>query len=315
MAVPRNILVVGATGKQGGAVCRALLESPLLPYDFKIHALTRNPDSAAAKRLASLDAERIQLIQGDLNDPEAAFDAVQEQVWAVFLVTQPSHGKLAADGVNVETKQGIDMVDAAIRRQVSHFVFSSVDRGGNEKSVSTPTDIEHFATKHEIEMAIMDKVPKAWHAMTYTILRPVAFMDNLGPNQFGRLFAAMWKDVGEEKPLQLIASRDIGRVVRRVLGEVEREGSRFRNVGVSIAGDELTQRQADEVFWGLYHRPMPQAWLLTGRALKWAVADVGRMFKWFREEGYGADIEDVRSIEPRLMTLEQYLREESKFLS
>jgi uncharacterized protein YbjT (DUF2867 family) len=310
---PRNILVVGATGKQGGAVCRALIEQPL-PFDFKILALTRNTTSASAKRLQAIDSARVQLVAGDLNDAEAVFTAIDAPVWAVFLVTQPFHGKTAPDGRNLEVKHGVDMLDAAIRHQVSHFIFSSVDRGGSEKSLTNATEISHFATKHEIELAIVDKVPKAWHDMDYTILRPVAFMDNLGPNLFGRLFAVMWADTLGDKPLQLIATKDIGRIARQALAEEEDEGSKFRNKGISIAGDELTQRQADKIFWKLYGRPMPQAWVLAGRALQWGVGDVGVMFKWFREEGYEAKIEEARSIEPRLMGLEEYLREESGFL-
>ncbi|MFN5304822.1 MAG: NmrA family NAD(P)-binding protein, partial [Pseudanabaena sp.] len=48
----RRILVVGATGKQGGAVARHLLKN-----GFKVRALTRNAESPAAKRLTEQGAE------------------------------------------------------------------------------------------------------------------------------------------------------------------------------------------------------------------------------------------------------------------
>lgn len=49
----RLITVFGATGNQGGAVVRSLLQNP----SFKVRALTRNPASAASQNLASKGAE------------------------------------------------------------------------------------------------------------------------------------------------------------------------------------------------------------------------------------------------------------------
>lgn len=43
-----TVCVMGATGAQGGSVCAALLKDP----SFKVRAITRNPDSASAKKLA-----------------------------------------------------------------------------------------------------------------------------------------------------------------------------------------------------------------------------------------------------------------------
>src|ERR1700736_605870 len=51
MTTKRNVLVTGATGQQGGAVARALLSR-----GHRVKALTRKPDSEAARRLASAGA-------------------------------------------------------------------------------------------------------------------------------------------------------------------------------------------------------------------------------------------------------------------
>jgi uncharacterized protein YbjT (DUF2867 family) len=56
----RLILVSGATGQQGGAVARSLLER-----GFGVRALTRNPEKPEAKELADLGAE---VVSGDLED-------------------------------------------------------------------------------------------------------------------------------------------------------------------------------------------------------------------------------------------------------
>jgi len=45
MSTKRSVLVTGATGQQGGAVARALVSR-----GYRVKALTRKPDSDAARR-------------------------------------------------------------------------------------------------------------------------------------------------------------------------------------------------------------------------------------------------------------------------
>jgi uncharacterized protein YbjT (DUF2867 family) len=82
----RAILVVGATGNQGGAVIDNLLQSEA---SFTILAVTRDPGSSAAQRLAHKSSE-VKLICGDLDDPFALFKntkaIVSEPVWGVYFV-------------------------------------------------------------------------------------------------------------------------------------------------------------------------------------------------------------------------------------
>lgn len=79
-------------------------------------------------------------------------------------------------GQNTQTeeKQGKDLVDAALKNSVKHFVYTSVDRQG-EKSLDNPTNIPHFISKHNIEHHLIDSAKGS--AMTWTILRPVAFLE------------------------------------------------------------------------------------------------------------------------------------------
>jgi len=60
------LVVCGATGKQGGAVIDALLDDPQGRSQFSILAVTRDPNSASAKRLAGKSAA-ISLLKGTLN--------------------------------------------------------------------------------------------------------------------------------------------------------------------------------------------------------------------------------------------------------
>jgi uncharacterized protein YbjT (DUF2867 family) len=316
MSDTRSILVVGATGKQGGAVINALHEHPL-PFATNILALTRNPDSASAKALLSRHPS-VTLIKGDLSNPGAIFNQFSSPPWAAFLVTDAHGGAKAADGTPLEQHLGTHFITAAAAHGVSHVIFSSVDRGGDLRSSTDPTTIPHFITKHEIEQALISTTKSAKHEMTYTIIRPVAFMDNLTPAMFGRLFASMWAGTVDPKPLQLVATRDIGAMARNALAGIGDKDSSpqsvFRNASIGIAGEELTQKEANEVFWRVLGRQMPRSWWITGQLLQKAIKEVGTMFTWFRGEGYGVDIKAVKEkygVEPT--SLEVYLRDISTF--
>lgn len=308
-STPRKFLVCGATGQQGGAVVKALLAQHF-SYPIEILALTRNVTSAAAKKLES--DPKVSLLAGDLNDVPAIFEAAggKDSIYAVFLVTLPSMKKLQEGVVDKEITQGCAMFDYALANGVKHFVFSSVDRGGDEKSWDTPTKIPHFITKHEIEQHIRDKAA-GQSEMTYTILRPVAFMDNYRPNIIGRIFAAAWAQM-EPKKLQLVCARDIGIIAAKALKDPGSE--EFKNKAIGLAGDDIAQSEGNEAMWAAKGRPMVQTYWFIASFLKWAVGDVGVMFKWFEEEGYGADLQKCKRLNPDMMDFKTWLKEESKHL-
>lgn len=146
----RTILITGATGKQGGSAIKALLANPP-PFEFRILALTRKGTSKAAKALAA--NPKIDLIEGDLHDPQAIFAKAGGvgAVWGVFCVTIPSMKKGTEQ---LEMEQGKNLIDAAIEHDVKHFVLTSVDRGGPEKSDVNATDVPHFVTKVSFSLGI-----------------------------------------------------------------------------------------------------------------------------------------------------------------
>ena len=135
--------VAGATGNQGGAVIKALLANPP-PFAYEILAVTRQTNSSSARALAS--NPKVTLVQGDLNDCNGILHEAGgiDAVWGVFCVTIPS---LKSKVEGLETKQGNDMVDAAILNKVKHFVYTSVDRGGVDKSEVDATYVAHFVSK------------------------------------------------------------------------------------------------------------------------------------------------------------------------
>lgn len=291
----RTLLITGATGKQGGAVISAL-QKLSTPTPFNILALTRNASSPSASHLAS--QPNITIVEGAIETPAPIF-ATHKSIYGVFCISNVGKNEVE------ETKP---LIDESIKNGVNHFIFTSVERGGPEVSHRRPTYVHHFATKHEIEEYLKTQVAASGSKMQWTILRPVAFMDNLTPDFYGKGFAAMWKAL-DPKPLQLVCVKDIGVFAARAFNEPEK----YHGRAISLAGDELTLEQGKKVFKEVLGYDMPESFGFVGTGLKMVSKELGTMFKWFGEYGFGADIEALRREEPTLRDLKIWLREDSKF--
>ena len=102
----KTIFVTGATGNQGGAVARSLINN-----GFKVKALTRNPSSPPAQNLKKLHAE---IVQGDLNNTDTFRDHIKD-VDGIFAVLTYENG------IDKEIKQGMDLANLAKEYDVKHF--------------------------------------------------------------------------------------------------------------------------------------------------------------------------------------------------
>ena len=69
--------------------------------------------------------------------------------------------------------------------------------------------------------------------MSWTVLRPVAFMDNFGPGFGMKVFMSAWKQTLGAKPLQLIATSDIGHYAAQSFANPQR----FNGQAIGLAGD------------------------------------------------------------------------------
>jgi len=176
------ILVTGATGQQGGAVARDLIDK-----GQKIRVLTRHPEKAAG--LAKAGAE---VVKGDLTN-QADLQAALRGIYGVFAMSTPFEA-----GMDAEVRQGVMLADAAKQAGVAHYIYTSVN-GANRH-----TGIPHFDSKWQVEQHI------AKIGLPATILRPPFFMENFTtvakPSPDGVLTMPMRPD----KKLGMVAVRDIG---------------------------------------------------------------------------------------------------------
>jgi uncharacterized protein YbjT (DUF2867 family) len=278
------ILVTGATGRQGGAVLRHLLERGM-----PVRALTRDPGAPRARALA---AAGVELAQGDMDDVDSLKRAMTG-VHGVYSVQD-----FWTVGARREVQQGKNVADAALASGVEHLVFSSV--GGAERN----SRIDHFESKGEIERYIRSR------GLPATIIKPASFMENyyIPAVEKSLLKGRLIDPVRADQPYQTIATDDIGKFVALAFARP----SDFMGVEVEVAGSELTNRQAADVFAQVLGRPvkfrrmpMPVVRVVLGK-------EFFQMFRWFNQSGYQADVGGLRERYPelRLRSLEDWLREE-----
>ena len=266
-----NVLVTGATGKQGGHLVRELLAR-----GHSIRALTRKPESAGA---AALAARGVMIVTGDFED-QGSLERAARGVDTVFAMSTPFES-----GATTETREGINVVRAASAVGVSHLVYASV--AGADRA----TGIPHFDSKFEVEQAIRRS------GVPFTIVAPVFFMEN---------FLADWMAAGIAKGsiamalpatrrLQQIAVADIAQFNALV---IERRGS-FLGQRIDIASDEVTSATVAAAISAASGRRIEYA-ALPIDAVRQQNEDLARMFEWFDRVGYDADIVGLRSLHPEV---------------
>lgn len=267
--MPRlDVLVVGATGRQGGAVAHALLQG-----GHNVRALTRNLAHPAADALRLRGAR---LAWADLDDEARLLDAARG-VDAIFAVTAPAPKDPAA-----ETRHGLQLAEVARRAGVAHFVYSSA------MGADTLTSVPEYDRKHEIERYLAaTRVP-------HTVVAPGFFMENilaepwLTPLRRGELALPLPSNCR----LQQTARADFGRFVRIVMEQPEK----FLDQRICIASDELspiemTASLARTSGQRIQHVPMEPDALDPALAAR---------FAWIAEHEGAADVPGLRRSFPQV---------------
>ena len=252
------ILVTGATGQQGGAVARALINQ-----GQKIRVMTRHPEKAAG--LSKVGAE---VVKGDLTN-EANVQAALRGIYGVFAMSTPFEA-----GMEAEVRQGVLLADAAKEAGVAHYIYTSAG------SAHRHTGIPHIESKWEVEQHI------AKIGLPATILRPVFFMENFTtyskPSPEGVLTMPMRSD----RKLAMVAVRDIGQFGAAAFSRPKD----FLGEAIDLAGDELTIPEAAALLTNATGRSirfqessLDQVEAAMGR-------DLATMFRWFNDVGYAIDV-------------------------
>jgi uncharacterized protein YbjT (DUF2867 family) len=266
-----NVLVTGATGKQGGH-----LVGELLARGHSVRALTRKPESPAAAALAK---RGVTIVPGDFDD-QGSLERAARGVDTVFAMSTPFES-----GDKTETREGINLVRAASTVGVKHLVYTSV--AGADRA----TGIPHFDSKFAVEKEVRRS------GVPFTIVAPVFFMDNFlaDPLADGIAKGSLAMALPATRRLQQIAVADIAQFTALVIDRRES----FLGKRIDIASDELTGATAAAVLSEVSGRPIEYMALPIDAVRQWN-ADLALMFEWFDRVGYDADLVGLRSLYPEV---------------
>ena len=279
-----TIIVLGATGNQGGAVCRHLSRRG----GFRIIAITRDTDAPKARKVGALP--HIELVRCDADQAD--------RLEAVFAAHSPLHGVFSVqtndytqEGCAKEIAQGKRIVDLCEKYAVTHLVYSSV-------AELQPAELTDVATKIEIEARLRSgKTP-------FTVLRPTFFVENFFTGGFTEASGTAVGYPGFEtaNPVEqkYIYIDDLGMIAAGIFAEPDAWAGRT----LELAGDSLTPAQLVTTFAEHNGRPMS--------ALETAVDAFGMgllpLFAGMRDGLWETvDIEGLRKEFPSLHTVKDAL--------
>lgn len=261
------VLVLGATGGQGGAVVDALLAA-----GRPVRAALRSPGSGSARRL---EERGVQIVPGSLDD-RAALTAAMRGVAGVFALTTPFEA-----GPDAELAQGRAQLAAAQDARVPHLVFSSV--AGADQSTGVP----HFDSKAVVERQL------AAGDVQYTILGPTYFFDNALGGQDQIAAGEMWMPLPPDRPLQQLARTDLGRFATAVLADP----TGFTGQRIELAGDDPTPTAMASALSAALGRPVA-AQQVALRAI--GSPDMLAMWTFLNVAGYRVDLGALKASRPDL---------------
>lgn len=217
-------LVTGATGSLGRRIVRLLRER-----EMPVRAFVR-----LSSRYSELEDRGAEIFIGDLRNDRDIAKAVSGVRYIIS-----AHGS-DENAQALDYRANIELIDRARENGIEHFVFVSVlgcDRGYED----APT----FKAKREVEKYLIAS------GLTYTILRPSGFANNLLPLAERFRETGIYLLVGDPQHRSSIVSTDD--LAQIAVDSVTAEGA--KNQILPVGGpDILTREEIPRIFARLFNR-------------------------------------------------------------
>lgn len=289
-------ILIAPVGKQGFSTAEALLKR-----GFQVHFLARNSSSATARKLQSLGAV---LHNGDLTSRDALEDAMKGMDGVFFAV--PASSRDPED----EIRMGKNVVEAAQKHGIKHFVLSTVARTGEHTNFPGWNDQSPMAWYWMNRDRLEDMV-RGSGIPTWTILRPSAFFQVFCPPSVDSMFPGLTdKHVlrlpfNPDTRLDLIHVPDIAEFAAAAF----ESPSKYSGKEIALAGQKLTAAElADQLGMVTGHSIAVE--LLEEAQAREAAAQGNMIMEsqiWWRDVGYEVDINALQQFGIPLTPLTQAL--------
>jgi len=274
------IAVVGATGLQGRAVSRRLLEQ-----GWQVRALTRKPDGEAARALAGLGAEVAKADSADGASLERGF-AGAHGVYSV----QNHH----ISGYDGEVAQGKNVADAAAGAGAGHLVYASAGTGDRDTGIGS----------WDVKFAVIDHMRQL--DVPLTVLRPMAFMELMTAKKFyppASVWHVMPKLMGEDRPVGWISVDDVAVIAEKAFADPVAYAGRE----LSLASDVQSVKECRNIWGDVTGKaprrfPMP-VWLFE----RFSGTDETTMWRWLRGNHVDLDTGPTFQAHPDARTVRAWL--------
>lgn len=249
------ILVVGATGRLGGAITRQLLEQGrtvriLVRHNSPSEALAAQGMATSAQTLTAAGA---QPVYGDLKD-RASLGAACAGVTTVVSTANAALRGGEDNFTSVDLNGTRNLIDAASVAGVKHFIYTSA--AGSDPHSPNPL----FSAKGHSEAALRAS------GMTYTLLKPGMFMETWLASVIGAPLAAGQPVtlVGQGKTkIAFVSAAD---VAAYAVAAVDHPAA--RNAEIWIAGPAPASfTEAVEVVGRVLGQPLPVRHVAPGEML------------------------------------------------
>ncbi len=279
------IAVTMATSRQGIGVVRHLSES----NRFDIRAITRNTNSKASRYLKTL--KNVNVVSGNLLNPESLEDCFHG-AYGVFGNTSPT--KPWGMDKKYEQMQGENLIKAVSSSYkngfTKHFVFSSICKP--KKNLNVENAPSHFATKWGLE----ELIKISGIAAFTTVLRPASYYENFektlpGINLKNNIFTGV---VSPNNKWQTLAVDDIGLWTCSAF----KNPQKLIGQALNLACEELTGNEMAQVFQIIGNGYMKniEYKMIPRPIMKLIECDIATMATWIENEGYGADIIELKKL-------------------
>ena len=305
MADKKIIAVVGATGTQGGGLCRAILADA--NGGFAVRAITRDPNKDNAKSLAAKGAEVVSANLDDVESLKKAFAGVHG-VFGVTNFWEHFSGEK-------EKAQAKNIADAAKAAGVKHVIWSTLE---DTRKLMDPSDkrmpflqekyrVPHFDAKAESD-AYFGGLPVTY--LVTSFYWDNLYMFKLAPAK-GQDGVYAWTFPMGNSKLAGIAAEDIGKVAYGIF----KAGQQYVGKTVGITGENLTiAEMGEKLSKGLGIGPVKYNAVDADvyRSFGFAGADeMGNMFQVYRDfekQCLAARSVDVaKQLNPALQNFDQWL--------
>uniref|UniRef100_A0A060TED1 ARAD1D06160p n=1 Tax=Blastobotrys adeninivorans TaxID=409370 RepID=A0A060TED1_BLAAD len=245
----KTLVVIGATGRQGGSVVQAVLKS--LP-SYKIRAITRDPSKEGSKKLEALGCEVVKADSSDAESLKKAFTGADALYYITNVVPKPG----------VEFVEGKSIADAAVAAGIPLIVFSSLPSA--EKISGGKYKVPHFDDKYEVEQYVRSLNVKS------AFIWPGFFAQNfeamLRPQPLGDGTFAIFSCISGDAKIPVVdIGHEMGNFVTEILSNPEKyDGKTFLAAGGLYTFDEMAKELSKSTGKTVLYKQVPESEYMTG---------------------------------------------------